>query len=85
MKTQTKKLLISLENKNSMKMLMPLNIQMFSGDQNLYELKQSLMMIGQQLKKAEGEVTAKASDPTSNPEDIKAAQKSRDDLQLRFD
>lgn len=51
MKTQTKKLLISLENKNSMKMLMPLNIQMFSGDQNLYELKQSLMMIGQQLKK----------------------------------
>ncbi|MGE6603949.1 phage major capsid protein [Lysinibacillus fusiformis] len=68
-----------------MKMLMPLNIQMFSGDQNLYELKQSLMMIGQQLKKAEGEVTAKASDPTSNPEDIKAAQKSRDDLQLRFD
>ncbi|WP_407656260.1 phage major capsid protein [Lysinibacillus mangiferihumi] len=68
-----------------MKMLMPLNIQLFSGDQNLYELKQSLMMIGQQLKKAEGEVTAKASDPTSNPEDIKAAQKSRDDLKLRFD
>ncbi|WP_230591323.1 phage major capsid protein [Lysinibacillus sphaericus] len=68
-----------------MKMLMPFDIQMFSGDQNLYELKQSLMMIGQQLKKAEGEVTAKASDPTSNPEDIKAAQKSRDDLQLRFD
>ncbi len=85
MKTQTKKLLKSLEQKNSMKMLMPLNIQLFSGDQNLYELKQSLMMIGQQLKKAEGEVTAKASDPTSNPEDIKAAQKSRDDLQLRFD
>lgn len=85
MKTQTKKLLKTLENKNSMKMLMPLNIQLFSGDQNLYELKQSLMMIGQQLKKAEGEVTAKASDPTSNPEDIKAAQKSRDDLQLRFD
>ncbi|TKI53537.1 phage major capsid protein [Lysinibacillus mangiferihumi] len=85
MKTQTKKLLKSLENKNAMKMLMPLNIQLFSGDQNLYELKQSLMMIGQQLKKAEGEVTAKASDPTSNPEDIKAAQKSRDDLKLRFD
>lgn len=85
MKTQTKKLLNSLEHKNSMKMLMPLDIQMFSGDQNLYELKQSLMMIGQQLRKAEGEVTAKASDPTSNPEDIKAAQKSRDDLQLRFD
>lgn len=85
MKTQTKKLLKTIENKNSMKMLMPLNIQLFSGDQNLYELKQSLMMIGQQLKKAEGEVTAKASDPTSNPEDIKAAQKSRDDLKLRFD
>lgn len=85
MKTQTKKLLKTIENKNTMKMLMPLNIQLFSGDQNLYELKQSLMMIGQQLKKAEGEVTAKASDPTSNPEDIKAAQKSRDDLQLRFD
>ncbi|QTB23105.1 phage major capsid protein [Lysinibacillus sphaericus] len=85
MKTQTKKLLNSIANKNSMKMLMPFDIQMFSGDQNLYELKQSLMMIGQQLKKAEGEVTAKASDPTSNPEDIKAAQKSRDDLQLRFD
>lgn len=85
MKTQTKKLLKSLENKNSMKMLMPLNIQMFAGNQTLYELKQAMATIGQQLAKTENELAAKAMDPSASLDDIKAAQKSKADLQARFD
>ncbi|SCY99034.1 phage major capsid protein, HK97 family [Lysinibacillus sp. TC-37] len=84
MKTQTKKLLKSLEQKNVMKMLLPLNIQMFAGDQTLYELKQAMATIGQQLKKVEGELSAKAIDPSASIEDIQAQQKSKEDLQARF-
>ena len=85
MKTQTKKLFKSLEQKNMMKMLLPLNIQMFAGDQTLYELKQAMATIGQQLKKVEGELSAKAIDPSASIEDIQAQQKSKEDLQARFD
>lgn len=85
MKTQTKKPLKSLEQKNIMKMLLPLDIQMFSGDQTLYELKQAMATIGQQLKKVEGELSAKAIDPSASIEDIQAQQKSKEDLQARFD
>lgn len=85
MKTQTKKLLKSLEQKNVMKMLLPLNIQMFAGDQTIYELKQAMATIGQQLKKVEGELSAKAMDPSASIEDIQAQQKSKEDLQARFD
>lgn len=84
MKTQTKKFLKSLEQKNMMKMLLPLNIQMFSGNQTLYELKQAMATIGQQLKKVEGELSAKAIDPSASIEDIQAQQKSKEDLQARF-
>ena len=85
MKTQTKKLLKSLQHKNSMKILMPLNIQMFAGNQTLYELKQAMATIGQQLAKTENELAAKAMDPSASLEDIKAAQTSKADLQARFD
>ncbi|MCS5499808.1 phage major capsid protein [Lysinibacillus sp. A4] len=67
-----------------MKMLLPLNIQMFAGDQTLYELKQAMATIGQQLKKVEGELSAKAIDPSASIEDIQAQQKSKEDLQARF-
>ncbi len=84
MKTQTKKLLKSLDHKNSMKMLMPLNIQMFGGSKTLYELKQAMSTIGQQLAKTENELAAKAIDTSASLEDIQAAQKSKEDLQARF-
>ncbi|MED0649761.1 phage major capsid protein [Aeribacillus pallidus] len=51
----------------------------------LYELKQNLATVGQQLKKVEEELAAKAIDPNATMEDIQALQKSRDDLKMRFD
>lgn len=85
MKTQTKKFLKSLEQKNMMKMLLPLNIQFFAGKKTIYELKQAMATIGQQLAKTEEDLAAKAMDPTASLEDIKAAQTSKADLQARFD
>lgn len=88
MKTRTKKLLNSLKSKHEMKMLLPLQIQYFANggaDTSLFELKQNLQMIGQQLKKAESELQAKAVDPSATLEDIKAAQKAKEDLQTRFE
>ena len=85
MKTQTKKMLKSLENKNAMKMLLPLDIQFFSEGKTLYELKQAMATIGQQLAKTESELATKAMDPSASLDDIKAAQSSKADLQARFD
>lgn len=51
----------------------------------LYELKQNLATIGQQLQKTEGELAQKAVDPSASMEDIQALQKSKDDLKARFD
>ncbi len=85
MKTQTKKLLKSLEQKNTMKMLLPLNIQFFAGKKTIYELKQAMATIGQQLAKTEEDLATKAMDPTASLDDIKAAQTSKADLQARFD
>ncbi|MED4726997.1 phage major capsid protein [Aneurinibacillus migulanus] len=51
----------------------------------LYELKQNLATIGQQLQKVESELAAKAIDTTATMEDIQNLQKSRDDLKMRFD
>lgn len=85
MKTQTKKLLKSMEHKNSMKMFMPLDIQMFAGKKTIYELKQAMATIGQQLAKTEEELAAKAMDPSASLDDIKGAQTSKADLQARFD
>lgn len=51
----------------------------------LYELKQNLATIGQQLQKTEGELAQKAIDPSASMEDIQNLQKSKDDLKARFD
>lgn len=51
----------------------------------LYELKQNLVTIGQQLQKTESELSQKAVDPSATMEDIQALQKSKDDLKARFD
>jgi len=60
------------------------NIQFFN-DKTLYELKQNLSTIGQQLQKTEGELAQKAIDPSASMEDIQALQKSKSDLRMRFD
>lgn len=51
----------------------------------LYEMKQNMATIGQQLQKVEGELAQKAIDPSASMEDIQALQKSKDDLKARFD
>ena len=51
----------------------------------LYELKQNMATIGQQLQKVEGELAQKAIDPATSMEDIQALQKTKEDLQARFD
>lgn len=68
----------------SMKMLMPHSLTMF-GKKTIYELKQALATIGQQLAKTEEELAAKAMDPSASLDDIKGAQTSKADLQARFD
>ncbi|CAM4400581.1 ATPase [Bacillus manliponensis] len=59
------------------------NFQFFSKN-TLFELKQNLATIGQQLQKVEGELAQKAIDTTATMEDIQALQKSKQDLQMRF-
>lgn len=51
----------------------------------LYEYKQNLATIGQQLQKVEGELSQKAIDPSASMDDIQKLQKSKDDLKARFD
>lgn len=51
----------------------------------LYEMKQNLATIGQQLQKTEGELSQKAIDPSASMDDIQALQKSKGDLKARFD
>lgn len=51
----------------------------------LFELKQNLSTVGQQLQKVEGELASAAIDTTKETKDIQALQKSRDDLKMRFD
>ncbi|MGC3792039.1 phage major capsid protein [Priestia aryabhattai] len=50
----------------------------------LYELKQNLTTVGAQLKKTEDSLASAAIDPNKTTEDIQQLQKSRDDLQMRF-
>lgn len=57
----------------------------FFGQKTLYELKQNLATIGQQLHKTESELSQKAIDPAASMEEIQALQKSKDDLKARFD
>jgi HK97 family phage major capsid protein len=51
----------------------------------LFELKQNLATIGQQLQKVENELASAAIDTTKSAEDIQALQKSKQDLKMRFD
>ena len=69
-----------LQRKNWLK----LPIQFF-GDKTLYEMKQNMATVGQQLQKIEGELSQKAIDPSASMEDIQALQKSSGDLKARFD
>jgi HK97 family phage major capsid protein len=78
--TKTKELLKVVKQKNQLK----LNLQYFSQN-TLYEMKQNMATIGQQLQKVENDLSAKAIDPTATMEDIQNIQKSKDDLRMRFD
>lgn len=65
------------------KFLTKLDIQFFGS--TLFELKQNMATIGQQLQKVEDELGQKAIDTTATMEDLQALQKSKQDLQMRFD
>jgi len=51
----------------------------------LFEIKQNMATIGQQVAKYDSELTAKAIDPQATREDIQAIQKAKEDMQARFD
>lgn len=51
----------------------------------LYELKQSMSTIGQQLQKTEQQLAEKAIDPSATMDDIQKLQQSKQDLKMRFD
>ncbi len=76
MNKQTKRFQLSLGNGN---------FQFFGGSKTLYELKQNLTTIGQQLQKTEGELSQKAIDPSATMEDIQKLQQSKNDLKARFE
>ncbi|WP_440894967.1 phage major capsid protein [Amphibacillus sp. Q70] len=57
----------------------------FFGNSTLYELKQNMATVGQQLQKIEGDLSQKAIDPSASMDDIQNLQKSKDDLKARFD
>ncbi|MFT0564112.1 phage major capsid protein [Bacillus cereus] len=59
------------------------NFQYFSKN-TLFELKQNLSTIGQQLQKVENELSQKAIDPSATMESLQALQQSKKDLQMRF-
>lgn len=79
--TKSAQLLKVVSQKNQLK----LNLQFFGSNNTLFELKQNMATIGQQLQKVEGELAAKAIDTTASMEDIKALQNSKADLKMRFD
>ncbi|PHD55682.1 phage major capsid protein [Bacillus wiedmannii] len=59
------------------------NLQHFSKN-TLFELKQNLSTIGQQLQKVESELSQKAIDPSATMESLQVLQQSKKDLQMRF-
>lgn len=61
-----------------------LDLQHF-GDKTLYELKQNMSTVGQQLEKTENELAASAIDTAKTTEDIQALQSTKKDLKMRFD
>lgn len=77
--TKSKQLLKAVQQKK----LLKFDLQFFASN-TLYELKQNMATIGQQLQKVESELAAKAIDTTATMDDIKALQTSKSDLQMRF-
>lgn len=59
------------------------NFQYFSKN-TLFELKQNLSTIGQQLQKVENELSQKAIDPSATMDSLQVLQQSKKDLQMRF-
>lgn len=51
----------------------------------LYELKQNMATIGQQLQKTEAALAEKAVDPSATTEEIQNLQNTKKDLKMRFD
>ncbi|NBI30741.1 phage major capsid protein [Chengkuizengella marina] len=51
----------------------------------LYELKASIATVGSELKKIEGDISAKAANPTVPIEDIQSLKNQKKDLKERFD
>lgn len=81
----TKQIKENLNNQFFKPNMLKLDIQFFGGGSTLFELKQNMATIGQQLQKTEGELSQKAIDPTATTEDIQALQNSKNDLQMRFE
>lgn len=52
-----------------MKNQLKLNLQFFAGGSTLFELKQNMATIGQQLQKVENELSQKAVDPNASLDD----------------
>lgn len=61
-----------------------LNLQFF-GQATLFEIKQNLATIGQQVAKIDTDLTAKAIDPQATREEIQGLQSQKADMQARFD
>lgn len=51
----------------------------------LFEMKQNMSTIGQQVAKIDADLTAKAIDPQATREDIQSLQTQKTDMQARFD
>lgn len=83
--TKSKQLLKAVEQKNAYKGWLKLPLQYFAGNKTLFELKQNMATVGQQLAKVEGELAEKAIDPSASMEDIQVLQQSKKDLQMRFE
>ncbi|MDC3412533.1 phage major capsid protein [Terrihalobacillus insolitus] len=66
--------------------MLKLNLQYFGGNgKTLYELKQNLSTVGQQLQKTEEELASAAIDTSKTTEDIQSLQSTKKDLKMRFD
>lgn len=61
-----------------------LDLQFFASGSTLFELKQNMATIGQQLQKVDNELAQKAIDTTATMDEIKALQNSKSDLEMRF-
>lgn len=67
--------------------LLALNLQFFAGSngKSLFELKQAMITLGQQMKKIDDELSMKAMDLSVSPDDLKQLKSSKEEIQARFD